>query len=195
MAALPRTEHTELRDNVTEQLFSDNRRFQRGASYLFFEKDAPAQKLIHRLKYGGQAELGEFLGREAAYEYMEADFFEGIDLILPVPLHPRRLRKRGYNQAEFIASGIAGATGIPLDTLEHIHRHTDTPHQARLEKKNREANVANAFAINHPEELYRKHILIVDDVVTTGATIRAVMSALTPARGCKISVFTLGKAV
>lgn len=195
MAALPRTEHTELRDNVTEQLFSDNRRFQRGASYLFFEKDAPAQKLIHRLKYGGQAELGEFLGREAAYEYMEADFFEGIDLIIPVPLHPRRLRKRGYNQAEFVARGISRATGIPTDTLEHIHRLRDTPHQARLEKDKREANVADAFAINHPEELYRKHILLVDDVVTTGATIRAVMNALTPARGCKISVFTLGKAV
>lgn len=195
MASLPRTEHADLRDNVTEQLFCDNRRFQRGASYLFFEKGAGVQELVHRFKYGHQAELAEYLGREAAYEYLEADFFEGIDLIIPVPLHPRRLRKRGYNQAEFVARGISRATGIPTDTLEHIHRLRDTPNQARLEKDKREANVANAFAINHPEELYRKHILLVDDVVTTGATIRAVMNALTPARGCKISVFTLGKAV
>lgn len=192
---LPRTEQAEVRGNQTEMLFADQRRLVRAAAYLFFQKGSDVQKMIHTIKYGGHPELGYHLGREAAYEMIQAGFFEGIDLIIPVPLHPRRERERGYNQSEWIARGIADATGIPLDTLHHVTRIRNNPHQASMRQHEREANVQGIFAINHPEELYRKHILLVDDITTTGHTLRALMQAMTPARSCQYSVFVLGKAV
>lgn len=128
-------------------------------------------------------------------EMMQTDFFDGIDLIIPVPLFERRARERGFNQSEWIARGLSEKTGIPIDTQHHLLRIRDTGQQAMLRGKDRTKNVDGAFAVNHPEELYRRHILLVDDVVTTGATLGACMQALIPCRSCKISVFSLGKAV
>ena len=191
--SLPRTEQAELRQNITEMTLRDIRRLDRAAAFLFYEKNHPVQQLIHKMKYADQPMIGYYLGRQAALEFQYAEFFEGIDLIIPMPLHPRRMRERGYNQSEYIARGISEVTGIPLD-LTHVTRVRNTPKQALQEGAERSANVKEAFAVNHPEQLYHKHILIVDDLVTTGETMKACISAMRYVRDAKFSVFALCKA-
>lgn len=190
---LPRTEQATLRANQTEELFADSPRFQRGAAFLFFDKGADVQRLIHKMKFHEQPRIAYDLAREAAYDFMQADFFDGIDLIIPIPLHPRRLHERGYNQSEWIARALSEVTGIPVDTT-HVLRIRNNPQQALQSAKDRQTNVEGVFAVNHPEELYRKHILIVDDLITTGSTIRACIKAMKPCRGAQFSVFAIGKA-
>ena len=190
---LPRTEQSSLRGNLTETLFADLPRFERGAAFLFFDKGADVQRLVHKMKFHEQPQIAYDLSREAAYDFMQADFFEDIDLIIPIPLHPHRLRERGYNQSEWIARALSEATGIPVDTT-HVCRIRNNPQQALQKASDRATNVEGVFAVNHPEELYRKHILIVDDLITTGNTARACIKALRPCRGARFSVFALGKA-
>ena len=203
MAALPRTEQAHLRDNDTEMALWGNVRSRAAArrvmhldhtaAFLFFEKDHPIQEVVHRMKYADQPLIGYHLGRQAAMEFQYADFFEGIDLIVPMPLHPNRLRSRGYNQSEFIARGISDVTGIPVDTT-HVTRVKDTPKQALQSGEGRKTNVENAFAVNHPEQLYHTHILLVDDLITTGETMRSCLKAMKRFRGATFSVFALCKA-
>lgn len=192
---LPRTEEFILRDNNLEQLFYGERRVVRGAAWLFYQKGNATQKLVHHFKYRRHPEVAYQLAREAAYEMMQTDFLEDIELIIPIPLHPRRLRERGYNQSEYIARAISEVSGIPWDEQHHLQRTHYTAKQALKNNQQRQQNVVGAFHVNHPEELYRKHILLVDDVVTTGSTIKACIAALIPCRSCKISIFSLGKAI
>ena len=166
--------------------------FQRGAAFLFYDKEQPIQNVIHKMKYGDQPLIGYKLARLAASEMQYADFFEDIDVIIPIPLHPRRMRERGYNQSEYIARGISEITGIPIDTT-HVTRTKNTPKQALQSGENRIQNVAEAFAVNHPEQLYHKHILVVDDLITTGETMRACLQAMRKFRGATFSVFALCK--
>lgn len=200
---LPRTEQAYQRQNVTEMavlgLPADMVRagkvmhVDKAAAFLFYEKDHPIQQLIHRMKYADQPELGFQLGRQAALEFQYADFFDEIDLIIPMPLHPKRLRERGYNQSEYIARGISEVTGIPVDTT-HVTRVRNTPKQALQTGEQRKTNVADAFAVQYPEQLYHKHILLVDDLITTGETMRACLKAMRQFRGAKFTVFSLCKA-
>lgn len=190
---LPRTEQSILRGNITEDLFADMTRFERGAAFLFIDKGSAVQRLIHAMKFQEQPRIAYTLAKEAAYDFMQSDFFDGIDVIIPIPLHPRRLRERGYNQSEYIAKGLSEATGIPVDTT-HVRRVRNNPQQALQRAKDRVSNVQGIFEVNHPEALYRKHILLVDDLITTGNTIRSCMQALKVCRGAKFSVFSLGKA-
>lgn len=191
--SLPRTEQSLLRGNSTEELFCSEPRFQEAASFLFFDKESPVRKVVFAFKYQEQPQFAYQLAEIAAREFYETGFFETIDVIVPVPLHRRRFRNRGYNQSEYIARGLSHVLGIPVDTT-HIHRVRNNPQQALLRKGGRTQNVAGIFQVNHPEEMYRKHILLVDDLITTGATIRSMMDAMKPFRGSKYSVFSLCKA-
>lgn len=208
---LPRTEQALIRQNSTEMTLLQSAspfvrdqgqamlaaqrvmHLQRAAAFLFFEKDYLIRAAIHRMKYGDEPMIGYLLGRQAAEEFMYTDFFDGIELIVPVPLHPNRLRERGYNQSEYIAAGISEATGIPLDTT-HVLRIKDTPKQALQSGIHRRHNVADAFAVSHPEQLYRKHILLVDDLLTTGETVKSCLKAMRTIRRASFSVFALCKA-
>ena len=201
--SLPRTEQAELRGNSMEQALIGDvydsvaaqkaMHLVRGAAFLFYEKDHPVQQAIHKMKYADQPMIGYQFGRMAALEMQYADFFDGIDIIVPVPLHPIRLRERGYNQSEYISRGISEVTGIPIDTT-HVTRERNTPKQALQRGDERKQNVNNAFAVNHPEQFYHKHILVVDDLVTTGETMRSCLKAMKRFRGAKFSVFALCKA-
>lgn len=203
VSSLPRTEQAELRENSTEMaLWGDVHsraaakrvmHLDHAAAFLFYEKEHPIQSAIHKMKYADQPMIGYWLGRQAAMEMQYADFFDEIDLIIPMPLHPKRLRERGYNQAEYIAKGISEVTGIPVDTT-HVTRARNTPKQALQRGEGRKANVAEAFAVNHPEQLYHKHILVVDDLITTGETMRSCLKAMKKFRGATFSVFALCKA-
>lgn len=203
MLSLPRTEQAAIRENSTEMsLWGEARsraaakkvmHLERAAAFLFFEKDHPIRRVIHVMKYADRPEIGAALGRQAAIEMQYADFFDEIDVIIPIPLHKKRLRSRGYNQSEYIARGLSAITGIPVDTT-HVTRERNTPKQALQGGEERKTNVQNAFGVNHPEQLYHKHILLVDDLLTTGETMKACMKAMRTIRGAKISVFALCKA-
>lgn len=203
LRTLPRTEQAALRQNETEYVLAGEvndfvkrmkvMHLDKAAAFLHYEKDHPIQHAIHKMKYADQPLIGYQLGRLAATEMLYADFFDGIDVIMPVPLHSKRLRERGYNQSEYIARGISGVTGIPIDTI-HLLRIRNTPKQALQSGAERKHNVADAFAVEHPEQLYRKHILVVDDLITTGETMRSCLKAMRRFRGAQFTVFALCKA-
>lgn len=191
---LEKTEEGDLRDNVVEDLFAGFPHFDKGGAFWFYEKEQPIAELIHFSKYGKRAfpSIVYYMAKEAAQGWLETGFFDGIEVIIPVPLHKKRLRERGFNQAEWIAKGISEVTSIPVDTT-HLERLRNNKHQAAQSLENRQVNVVGLFGVNHPEEMYRKHILLVDDIITTGSTIRACLEAMKPFLGCHITVFALGK--
>ncbi len=192
---MPYTEQMVLSDNRTEEVFVGIRGFDRGAALLWYEHESIVQHIILNSKFGRNADPApyEWLGQEAGRRMVATGWAEGIDCIVPVPLHPRRLHERGFNQAEVIARAIGEQTGIPVDTT-HLTRAINNEHQARLRKGERNANAEHIFVLNHPEELYRKHILLVDDIVTTGNTLRSCMETMYPIRGARFSIFALARA-
>lgn len=190
--SLPRTEQDILRQNSTEFAFGKVSHFERGAAFLFYEQEHPIRLVMHKMKYAEQPSIAYHLALEAAREFMHSDFFDGIDVIIPIPLHKSRIRSRGYNQSEYIANGISKITGIPVDTT-HVERVKNTPQQALQNKEGRKTNVSNAFVVNHPEQMYHKHILVVDDLITTGETIKACLQSMRLFRGARFSVFALCK--
>jgi ComF family protein len=121
-----------------------------------------------------------------------SDFLAPIELIVPVPLHPRKERERGYNQSQLIAEGLAQATSLPL-SVGNLIRVVYNPTQTRRTRTQRWENVRDIFRVVHPEMFQDKHLLLVDDVITTGSTLEACGIALTRCRGVKISIATLGE--
>lgn len=202
MASIPRTEHAQLPNNGVDMLFAEQIRsshkgihYQCGAAFAYYnrERGQILRSLIERGKFGDHPNPNIFyvLAREAANEYVGSALMEDIDLLVPVPLHPRRLRERGFNQAEWICKGLNDVCKIPIDT-QHLVRIRNNPHQSRSQFDQREDNVRDLFSIRYPEEWKNKHILLVDDVITSGATMMACMKQMTSIRGCRISVFALG---
>lgn len=190
---LPRTNYHLQKDNQVEQLFWGKIPLERATSFFFYRKGSDFRQILHQLKYGGQKEIGAIMGRYMASELTVSGFFEGIDVIIPVPLHKRKQRIRGYNQSEWIARGISAVTGICIDTEVIVRRkHTDT--QTRKSTFERWENVDGIFELHHAESLKGKHLLVVDDVLTTGATTVACASRLMEIEGVRISVLTLAVA-
>lgn len=190
---LPRTNYHLQKDNQVEQLFWGKIPLERATSFFFYRKGSDFRQILHQLKYGGQKEIGAIMGRYMASELTVSGFFEGIDVIIPVPLHKRKQRIRGYNQSEWIARGISAVTGIRIDTEVIVRRkHTDT--QTRKSTFERWENVDGIFELHHAESLKGKHLLVVDDVLTTGATTVACASRLVEIEGVRISVLTLAVA-
>lgn len=194
MLNLPRTQLHEHHFNAMEQLFAGKTPIERATGYFFYEKDNRYAGILHRIKYYNDPKLGEWLAAKFAAEIAANGFFDGIDVIIPIPLHRSKLIKRGYNQSEYIARGISKATGIPIDT--GIIRATK-PHatQTRKGMYERYLNTIGIFGIKHPERVEGKHVLIVDDVVTTGATIISCASLLhSEISGITVSAATLAVA-
>lgn len=202
VASIVRTEHAIVLDNGIDMLLKNlihnsNRktRYVKGAAWSYYNRQRGQVlcQLIEKGKYGGRpwAEVFSYLGYLAASEYIDSDFFEDVDLLVPVPLHPRRLRERGFNQSEWICRGISAVLSIPIDT-DHLFRVRNNNHQAQLQFNKRQENTVGLFDIRYPEEWKDKHILLVDDVITSGSTLLACMQTLIPIKGCRVSVFALG---
>ena len=187
---LSKTNYHFNRRNPAWDLFSGYSQVNEVTSFLFFEKEGTTQKLIHSLKYYGNKELATCLSRIAAIELKTIGFYASIDTILPIPLHPKKEKRRGYNQSEWIGRGFASMYGCPIEN-KRIKRITDTKTQTRKSIYERHVNVEKIFEVTDPEQLYGKHILLIDDVITTGATVSSCIDALLSVPEIKISIFSL----
>ncbi len=164
------------------------------SSCYFFSKQGKIQHLVHELKYKKNKDAGLFLGNELAKSLSESPYFSGIDFIVPVPLHPKKMHKRGYNQSEIIGKGMTEIIPAELNTtnlVRSVASATQT-HKSRLARWD---NVKDIFILNRPEEFAGRHVLLIDDVITTGSTIEACGRALLQAPDIKISVAAAACAV
>lgn len=187
---LPRTGYEQDEDNPLARLFYGKVRLKAVTSCYFFSKAGKVQHLIHELKYKGNADAGLFLGQELGKSIKEATLFQGIDYLIPVPLHPKKEKKRGYNQSMVIARGIAEVTGIPIGD-KFLLRSVNTATQTHKTKEERWQNVKDIFELRHPEQLEGKYVLLIDDVLTTGATLEACALILSVVPGITISCATV----
>ncbi len=168
---LPRTNFHLDPDNPVAKLFWGRVNIEKATSWFYFNKGSDYQPLLHKLKYHGFGELGVYLGKSFASEIMNTAF-AGADLMIPVPLHPRKQRKRGYNQSQKIAQGMQQILDIPLETRILI-RSTFTDTQTSRSRFDRFLNMQDKFSIAESEKIKDKKILLIDDVVTTGSTLEA----------------------
>lgn len=162
----------------------------KASAFSFYTRGSRIRKLIHSLKYKGMKELGHELGKIYALSLQPSGYLNDIDLIIPVPLHPSKLRKRGYNQSDSISEGLSAITGIPVDTTS-LSRIAGTKTQTRKSRYDRWINVEGIFRINDGEMLKGKHILLVDDVITTGSTIESCANEILSVQGTSVSVVAL----
>ena len=181
-------------DNETAMRFAGRISFMHATSYAWFTNDGLLQHLIHGLKYRNKKENGYYLGRRFGHSLQHINFISTLDLIIPVPLHPAKKAKRGYNQSMCIAEGISSVLNIPAaDNI--LLRVKDTQTQTHKTRAERVDNMSEAFKIAENAKLKGKHILICDDVLTTGATLEACALALMKEESIKISIATVGIAV
>ncbi|HEY3372756.1 MAG TPA: phosphoribosyltransferase family protein [Prolixibacteraceae bacterium] len=190
---IPRTNFHLIPENPVAQLFYGKVRIESATSFFYFSKGSKYQLLVHNLKYRGMKELGAEMGKQFGIDLLQSNDFSSIDLICPVPLHPKREQKRGYNQSWWIALGMASQLRKPL-TIGNLIRVKPTETQTRKSHYERWQNVEGIFELKNPEAFSGKHILLVDDVVTTGATIEACAQAILSKTDARVSIATLATA-
>ena len=188
-AFLPQTGYALNEDNPLARMFYGKVRLKAVTACFFFSKEGKVQHLIHELKYKGNTDAGIFLGLELGKSIKEAPLFQGVDFLIPVPLHPKREKERGYNQSLMIARGISEVTGIPIGD-KFLARSVNTATQTHKSKEERWKNVKDIFEVRHPERLEGKYVLLIDDVLTTGATLEACALKLSVIPGITISCAT-----
>lgn len=159
-------------------------------AHLFYDKDGVGQRIISEIKYRGNIRFGVYMGQLLANELVETGFFQSVDYLIPVPLHPAKQRKRGFNQAEAIVRGIASVVGIAQDKASLIRLKSNESQTAKG-SYDRWLNTQGLFVIKDQKKFEGKHILLVDDVITTGATINACMQPFLSIPGIRISLLTL----
>ena len=189
---LPRTNfHLKPLDNPMAQLFWKLTNVQKAAALFYYQPHSETAQLVYRLKYNNRPDIGEDMGRVMAKEMQLSDFFSDIDVLLPVPLSCKRLRQRGYNQSEQLAVGISDVTHLPIVT-KALRRKDFHQSQTTLNRWQRQENVADTFQLKDAQQLQDKHVLLIDDICTTGATLISCAHALQDVEGIRISVLTLG---
>lgn len=190
---LPRTRFDSYSDNPVIRLFWGRVPIENASSYFQYNKGSRFQSLIHDLKYRDRKDIGRELGRLMGNDLRDS-VFAGTDLIIPVPLHRSKQFKRGYNQCDPICEGISSSLGIPYhtDLLEKTMRSSSQTDKSRFK---RWINVEGNFRVKYPGKLSEKHILLVDDVVTTGSTLEACANAILKGNGTRVSIVTLAVAL
>jgi len=182
-----------LPGNPVEQLFWGRCYIEKAAAFSYYSKGSRIRNLIHNLKYRGIKEIGYELGRIYGLSLKSSGFTSGINLIVPVPLHPGKRRIRGFNQSEIISEGISGVTGIPVET-NALTRVVPSSTQTRRSRYERWTNVEGIFRVSAADIVSNRHILLVDDVITTGSTIESCVCELLKLPGVTISVAALAVA-
>jgi ComF family protein len=190
---LPQTGFHNEQENEVARIFWGRVSLHSVASFLRFTKEGRVQRLMHVLKYKNQPAVGHFLGKWYGQYLSKSVLFSSVDAIIPVPLHPAKLKKRGYNQAEVFAAGIAETMQCKVDT-ESLVRLVFTETQTRKTRLARWDNVSEVFDLHPAHQIAGKHVLLTDDVLTTGATLEACARVLLQAPGVTVSIATLAYA-
>lgn len=193
LAGLPRTRYEEVPFNSMEQHFAGKVPIERATAYFFYEKGSPYASILHDIKYHGIPTMGRWLTSRAVQDMAASHFFDGIDVVTAVPLHRSRLAHRGYNQSKYLACGIADSLNIPyVEALKAVRPHTTQTHKGALERWH---NIQDNYVLKKDaDQLAGKHILLVDDVVTTGSTLTVCAILLKSIPNVKVSLFTLAAA-
>ncbi|MEJ7736037.1 MAG: phosphoribosyltransferase family protein [Chitinophagaceae bacterium] len=190
LSQLPVTNFHLHAGNQVEKIFWGRIPVTHASSFCYFAKGSLIQRLLHELKYKGNKEIGHFMGRMMGETLKQSNRFNEIDALIPLPLFMARQRRRGYNQATVLCEGISAAMNIPVMeevVIRSIRTETQT-HKNRLE---RWQNMEGRFHLVTPEAIKNKHVLLVDDVITTGATLEACGQALLSAQGLRLSIVSL----
>ncbi len=186
LSDLPFTGFENESDNLVEKFFWGRMVVEKATALFYFHKGELIQEVLHRLKYKNQGFIGTSLGTHFGNALKEANFLEAVDLIIPIPIHNSKRRKRNYNQSALIAHGISKVCKIPYsDKL--LEKHKKTPSQTAKTREERIQNLLHTFRVRKIEALRGRHILLVDDILTTGATLEAAGSILSEL-DCKLSV-------
>ncbi|MDA3954624.1 MAG: ComF family protein [Bacteroidales bacterium] len=189
---LPKTHYHKEIENPVSQMFWGRTKLEYATGFFTFNKDSKYQTMMHKFKYHGNKEIGYVLGKSFGNQ-LRNSFFNQVDVIIPVPLHKSKLKKRGYNQSEWIAKGLSETLLKPLDIKSFI-RSVATETQTRKSRFERWENVENIFKITNEKFLKGKHILLVDDVVTTGSTLEACANVILEIKDTKVSIAALAVA-
>lgn len=187
---LPETNMHELKENRFTDRFWGRVYLETGAALYIYAKGEHVQSLIHQLKYKDKPRIGVKLGERYGKKLKKAALYADIDVIIPVPLHPKKERKRGYNQSDQFAMGLSDTMDIPW-MKNGLTRVTYGESQTRKSRSDRFEEVMQAFEVTNPKKLEGKHILLVDDVLTTGATLEACASKILKVPNTKVSMVTL----
>ena len=188
---LPRTDfQMQPTDNPMARMYWGLIPVERAAALFYYEAGAGPSQIVYELKYHNHPEVGVTMGRMLARELQGSGFFDGIDALVPIPLARKRQRQRGYNQSLMLAQGISQATGIAIYN-KVVRRKAFTESQTKLYRWERQENVENIFELTDADAIAGKHLLIVDDVVTTGATTTACSRELLKATGVTVSILSL----
>ena len=187
---LPVTGFHRHANNPVEKIFDGRLPLHNAAAYMYFAKNSLLQQLIHQFKYKGNKEIGEYFGRRMGESIMQCNRFKKIDALVPLPLYISRERKRGYNQAAILCRGIAETIKVPV-LNNVVIRNKATQTQTRKDRVQRWQNMEGMFGVADAAAIQNKHILLVDDVVTTGATLEACGQALLSAGPAFLSIYTM----
>jgi len=187
---IPRTNYHLEEDNPVARIFWGRCRIERAAAFSFYNRDSRIRRLIHNLKYKGVQDIGPELGKMYGLVLMNSGFTRDIDLIIPVPLHPSKERIRGFNQSYLISLGISQVTGITVDSTS-LRRVSSTSTQTKKSRYERWKNVEGTFVVQDSSSVACKHILLVDDVITTGSTMESCVNELLKSEGVRVSVAAL----
>lgn len=188
--SLHRTNYHRLEHNPVERHFWGRLPFERATAFLHFSSGSLSRSLVHQLKYQNRPDIGRYLGELCARELLVNNFFEGIDLILAVPIHPKKMKLRRYNQAACIAEGVSKGSGIYFDS-KCLRKQIHTESQTTKGRYERYENVIDSFVIHQSKALENCHLLLVDDVVTTGSTLEACGRSILNKVDCRISILAL----
>lgn len=187
---LPKSNYHLRLDSELSRVFDGRVPLTNAMSYYLYEKSGKVQNLLQAIKYQGQKELASHIGSLYGNELAQTGFSDKIDFIVPIPLHKNKLRARGYNQSEWFANGLSKQLSKPVE-IKFLERKQDTSTQTKKNKYERWENVEGIFNCPYPDELKYKHILLVDDVITTGATIEAAHHAFKSIEGVSLSVASI----
>ncbi len=193
ISTLPHTLYAQYAGNPVEKIFWGRLPLTAAHSEFYFAKESLIQHLIHQLKYKGNTSIGEYMGEIMGRSLLNSGRFNNIDMLIPLPLYPEKERLRGYNQSTVICKGIASVMNVPVMS-DNVIRRRYTETQTKKHRTERWENVEGSFIVKDPVRIEGGNILLVDDVITTGASLEACGSAILNTQNTRLSIATLATA-